>query len=235
MPLPSPLPVESVLPGPVAIVEDEPMMQIRLRAILSTLGYKDDMLSFAGSIAEAEALFDEQPFALALVDVGLPDGNGIDLIRGLHERDAALPILVIAAWSTEQVIVAALQAGATGYLLKERDDVEISLSVRSALRGGAPIDPFVAKHILELLGTAEAKSPGQDVERLQAALRSPLSPREIEILNLVGKGLTNREISDLLSLSRLTVECHIKNIYKKLAVNSRTQAVFEARSHGLLP
>lgn len=236
---------ESVLPGPVAIVEDERMMQLRLRAILTTLGYTEDALSFAGSIAEAKALFDDHPFALALVDVGLPDGNGIDLIRDLHQRDAALPVLVVSAWSSEQVIVSALQAGATGYLLKERDDIELSLSVRSALRGGAPIDPFVAKRILELLGTAGAGSRNlasnsapnnvPNSAPTHDAPRAPLTPREIEILNLVSKGLTNREISSLLSLSRLTVECHIKNIYKKLAVNSRTQAVFEARSHGLLP
>ena len=221
------------------------MMQLRLRAILTTLGYTEDALSFAGSIAEAKALFDDHPFALALVDVGLPDGNGIDLIRDLHQRDAALPVLVVSAWSSEQVIVSALQAGATGYLLKERDDIELSLSVRSALRGGAPIDPFVAKRILELLGTAGAGSRNlasnsapnnvPNSAPTHDAPRAPLTPREIEILNLVSKGLTNREISSLLSLSRLTVECHIKNIYKKLAVNSRTQAVFEARSHGLLP
>jgi DNA-binding NarL/FixJ family response regulator len=223
---------ESVLPGPVAIVEDEPMMQLRLRAILTTLGYTDDALSFASSIAQARVMFAEQPFALALVDVGLPDGNGIDLIRALHQRDAALPVLVISAWSTEQVIVSALQAGATGYLLKDRDDMEITLSVRSALRGGAPIDPFIAKRILEVLGAAGTKPPSQEALRASGA---QLSPREAEILTFVSKGLTNQEISNLLSLSRLTVECHIKNIYKKLAVNSRTQAVFEARSLGLLP
>ncbi|CAE6740311.1 response regulator transcription factor [Paraburkholderia haematera] len=222
---------ESVLPGPLLIVEDEPPMQVRLRAILATLGYADDILSFAGSIAEADARLADHPFAMVLVDVGLPDGNGIDLIRALHGRDEALPILVISAWSTEQVIVTALQAGATGYLLKERDDVEIAMSIRSALRGGAPIDPFVARRILDLSGLVRRAS----VTHAKPPTLSPLSPREVEILVLVSKGLTNREISEVLSLSRLTVECHVKNIYKKLAVNSRTQAVFEARTHGLLP
>jgi DNA-binding NarL/FixJ family response regulator len=223
---------EPVLPGPIAIVEDDPNMQLRLRVILTTLGYTEDAFSFASSIAEAQVMFDEQPFALALVDVGLPDGSGIDLIRELHQRDAALPVLVISAWSTEQVILSALQAGATGYLLKDRDDMELSLSVRSALRGGAPIDPFIAKRILEVLGGAGTKPPSQAAPQAPGA---QLSPREAEILTFVSKGLTNQEISSLLSLSRLTVECHIKNIYKKLEVNSRTQAVFEARSLGLLP
>ena len=128
----------------------------RLRDLLMVLGYTPEALLFAGSIAQAKALLADQPIAMALVDVGLPDGNGVDLIRVLHQRDATLPILVISTWNTEQVVVTALQAGATGYLLKERDDAEISLSIRSALRGGAPIDPFVAKRILELIGTGDA-------------------------------------------------------------------------------
>lgn len=133
--------------------------------------------------------------------------------------------------------MSALQAGATGYLLKERDDSEISASIRSALRGGAPIDPFVARHILDTIVTTPTLSnKGNIVGPTESSLPAiHLSNREIEILRLVSKGLTNREISDLLSLSRLTVECHIKNTYKKLAVKSRTQAVFEARAHGLLP
>lgn len=218
-----------LLPAPVLIVEDEPLMQRRLSRILNGVGYHDDMLLCAGSIAEAEALLAMQPFAFVLIDVGLPDGNGIDLIRDLHERDAALPLLVISAWSTEEVIVSALQAGATGYLLKERDDVEIALSVRSALRGGAPIDPFVARRILALL-----TPPVVPVPAVRASTVT-LTPRETEILTKVGRGLTNREISDELSLSRLTVECHVKNIYKKLSVHSRTEALFEARQRGLLP
>jgi len=221
----------SILPCPLLIVEDEPAMQLRLHGILGILGYDDEALSFTASIADANALMARQPFAMVLVDVGLPDGNGIDLIRALHAVDAALPILVISTWSTEQTIVSALQAGATGYMLKERDDFEIGLSIRSVLRGGAPIDPFVAKHILQLIDTGTGKTQ----QHAPPTLRSPLSKREIEILELVSKGLANLEISDLLSLSRSTVECHIKNIYKKLAVNSRTQAIFEARAHGLLP
>lgn len=224
---------EPVLPAPLLIVEDDALTQRRLSAILAGLGYQAETILFAGDIASAEALLAEQPFAMVLADVGLPDGNGIGLIRDLHRRDPALPILVISAWSTEQIIVTALQAGATGYLLKERDDIEIALSIRSALRGGAPIDPFVARRILDMAGAGPAVRTGSIAGA--APLASSLSPREIEILALVGKGLTNREISEVLSLSRLTVECHIKNIYKKLAVNSRTQAVFEARTHGWLP
>ncbi|WP_331694528.1 response regulator transcription factor [Pandoraea sputorum] len=236
--------IEPVLPGPLLLVEDDPSMQIRMRAILHSLGYTDDAVQVAGSLAQARAVLADEPFALILIDVGLPDGSGIDLIGELHARDPALPILVISAWSTEQIIVGALQRGATGYLLKEREDTEIALSIRSALRGGAPIDPFVARHILGLVALAPGVSgtpvpPSGTGSGLAAArmsdVPSALSPREVEILRLVAKGMTNREIAALLSISSLTVACHIKNIYKKLAVNSRTQAVFEARVSGLLP
>ncbi|ALS60705.1 response regulator transcription factor [Pandoraea norimbergensis] len=251
----TPAVAEPVLPGPLLLVEDDPATQTRMRSILTSLGYTDDAVHVAGSLAQARAILADQPFALTLIDVGLPDGSGIDLIGELHARDPALPILVISAWSTEQIIVGALRTGATGYLLKERDDTEIALSIRSALRGGAPIDPFVARHILSLVGVTRpsqaAVSPpaasggsgtgrglglGQGQSQTQTADAAPaLSPREIEILGLVAKGMTNREIAALLSISSLTVACHIKNIYKKLAVNSRTQAVFEARTFGLLP
>jgi DNA-binding NarL/FixJ family response regulator len=220
---------DSLLPGPVLVVEDEPLAQARLRDVLVSLSYAEDALVFTDRVASARALFIEQAFAIALIDIGLPDGSGIELIRLLHERDPALPILVVSTWSTERAIVTALQAGATGYVLKERDELEISLSIRSALRGGAPIDPFIARHILALIEMSP--SPPTASQKTRSPI---LSPREVEILTLVSKGLTNREIADVLSLSRLTVGCHIKNIYKKLAVNSRTQAIFEARSQGLL-
>jgi CheY-like chemotaxis protein len=88
---------DSLLPGPVLVVEDEPLTQARLRDVLVSLGYTGDALLFGGNITQAHTLIAEQPFALALIDVGLPDGNGIDLIRTLLERDPALPILVIRA------------------------------------------------------------------------------------------------------------------------------------------
>ncbi|BDD90696.1 DNA-binding response regulator [Pandoraea sp. NE5] len=224
---------EPVLPGPLLLVEDDPATQTRMCGILKSLGYRNEMVCLAGSLAQARAHLASTPCALILVDVGLPDGSGVDLIGELHESDPALPILVISAWSTEQIIVRALRAGATGYLLKERDDEEIALSIRSALRGGAPIDPFVARHILSLIGVSRATPVTGQSPTAEAV--PALSPREIEILGLVAKGMTNREIAALLNISSLTVACHIKNIYKKLAVNSRTQAVFEARTFGLLP
>src|SRR5690554_2381947 len=130
---------ESLLPMPVLVVEDEPLIQARLRRILYSLGYQEDAIVVVGTLREARDHVCEHPVSMALVDLGLPDGSGIDLITELRNADASVSILVISAWRTEDIILAALQAGATGYVLKEREDLEISFSIRSVLRGGAPI------------------------------------------------------------------------------------------------
>ncbi|SEG36262.1 two component transcriptional regulator, LuxR family [Bosea lathyri] len=204
-------------------------MQARLSTILTRLGCAYEALHFAGCLVSARACLAARRFSMVLVDVGLPDGSGIDLVKDCRAANAAAPVLVITAWRQERVVLAALQAGADGYLLKERDDIEVALSIRSCLVGGAPIDPFVARRILELAAPAAASAA------LLSAPHAPqLTSRETEILGLVAKGLTNREIAEVLALSKLTVEVHVKNIYRKLAVGSRTEAVFEARGHGLL-
>ncbi len=229
---PSFFPADSTLPAPVLVVEDEPLLQQRLRAVLLQLGYAPDALVFAASLAEARACLAAQPMALALVDLALPDGNGMALIEEMRADDPGLGILVISAWSSEEAILGALRAGATGYVLKERDDIEVSLSIRSVLRGGAPIDPFIARRILDLLPaplSGPACAPATPTPQGEA-----LSVREAQILRLVADGLSNREIAEQLFLSRHTVECHIKRIYRKLAVPSRTKAVHEARARGLL-
>ena len=222
--------IESILPVPVLVVEDEPLLQQRLCAVLMQLGYAQDALLMAASLAEARACLAVQPVALALVDLQLPDGNGRELIEQLRADDPGLGILVVSAWSSEDAILGALRAGATGYVLKERDDIEVSLSIRSVLRGGAPIDPFIARRILELLPVltvavpaAQRQDPGE-----------PLSERERQILQLVADGLSNSEIAEQVFLSRYTVESHVKRIYRKLAVSSRTMAIRAARQQGVI-
>ena len=217
-------PSEGSLPVPVLVVEDDPLLQRRLRAVLGTLGYTDSLV-FAGSLAQARACVQAGAPRLALVDLQLPDGSGLELIREIRARDGAVGILVVSAWSTHEAILGALRAGATGYVLKERDDVEVSLSIRSVLRGGAPIDPFIARKILQELPQAAAGAqPGE----------AALDECERRILCLVGDGLSNREIAEQMLLSRYMVECHIRNIYRKLAVSTRMGAVRTAQARGLL-
>lgn len=224
---------ELLLPAPVLVVEDDPLIRKRLQGILMHLGYQMDALLFAENLTVARKLLEDAPIALALVDLGLPDGNGIDLITELRNNDPALGILVISAWSTEDILLGALRAGATGYVLKERDDLEVSLSIRSVLRGGAPIDPFIARRIIAELQAPASNTPHAAATAVDAE-EAKLTARESQILSLVAEGLANREIAEKIFLSRYTVECHIKHIYRKLAVSSRVRAVKEARARGIL-
>ncbi|WP_293779079.1 response regulator transcription factor [uncultured Oxalicibacterium sp.] len=219
---------DSILPAPVLLVEDEPFICSRLQGLLEQLGYTSDAVIVASSLAQARSRLINQPVALALVDIGLPDGSGIDLIAELRAADPSVAILVISAYCTADAILSALRAGATGYVLKERDDVEITLSIRSAIRGGAPIDPFIARRIIDEMRP-------QVTPKTHTHIDDALTSRECEILGFVAQGLNNREIAEQLGLSRYTVECHIKHIYSKLAVSSRTRAVYAARTLGLLP
>ena len=179
---------DSTLPVPVLVVEDEPLLQQRLRGVLLQLGYAPDALVFAASLAEARVCLAAQPMALALVDLALPDGNGMALIEQMRLEDPGLGILVVSAWSSEDAILGALRAGATGYVLKERDDLEVMLSIRSVLRGGAPIDPFIARRILQLL-PQPAPAPVSSVAAADITpLEEALSARESQILRLVADG-----------------------------------------------
>ena len=222
---------ELSFPVPVLVVEDDPLMQARLKEILEFIGYQSEDIFFAQSIQQAVEIFKLHCASLALVDLGLPDGNGTELIRELKQYDASLSILVISAWSTGDAIFEALKSGATGYVLKERDDLEVAMAIRSVLRGGAPIDPFMAEKILKQLDFEEKKACEQSP---QQAITKILTNREQQILELVATGLSNKEIADQISLSRYTVESHIKHIYRKLAVCTRTKAVDTARTLGLL-
>lgn len=220
--------IEPAVPSPLMIVEDEPLIQRRLANILFNLGYSDEALIFASDLAQARQYLANQPIAMALVDLGLPDGSGLDLIKELRAADSEMGILVISAWSTESAILSALRAGANGYLLKERDDLEVRLSIRSALRGGVPIDPFIAHRIIAEMQHATESDESKPIAD------GVLSTRELQILRLVGEGMTNREVAEKLFISRYTVDCHVKNIYRKLCVSTRTRAINEARTLGLL-
>ena len=226
--------MEVVLPVPVLVVEDEEIIQLRLRKILLDLGYAKDVLLFAKNVKEAFDILQQQPISLALIDLGLPDGHGTEIIEKIRAYESNALILVISAWSTQESLFSAIKAGATGYVLKERDDAEVLLSIRSILRGGAPIDPFIAREILKQIAVLETEPQTEAETSSNDADQGLLTIREKEILGLVAQGLSNREIAEKLFVSRYTVESHIKHIYRKLSVTKRTKAVSAARSLGIL-
>ena len=210
------------------IVEDQDSGQRRLCALLGAIVGKGLAVTVAGSVGEAQAAAQAGTFDIALVDIGLPDGNGVELIAWLQAWRPEVACLVITAWGDADIVLAALRAGAIGYLLKDRDDDELSRALRNIQGGGVPIDPFVARRILAMLPAATP------LAKVDAAQREVLSVREHQILDLVAHGHNNRQIAEMIGLSRFTIEDYTKQIYRKLAVGSRAAAVFEAQARGLL-
>jgi DNA-binding NarL/FixJ family response regulator len=211
----------------VLIVEDDIPSQRRLRGLLGTIVGGGLVAAVAGSVADARSEANAGAFDIALVDIGLPDGNGVELIAWLHARHPQIACLVITAWGDGDTVLAALRAGAIGYLLKDREDAELSHALQNIQRGGAPIDPFVARRILAMLPDAVPVAKPEVASDL-------LSGRERQILGLVAHGHNNRRIAELTGLSRFTIEDYTKRIYRKLAVGSRAAAVSEAHARGLL-
>jgi DNA-binding NarL/FixJ family response regulator len=211
----------------VLVVEDDAAAQRRLLRLLSDIAGPEAHIEAVPDLDSARSRLSALPFELALVDMQLPDGSGVELIAWMQHHCPRAQAVIVSAWAEEDAILAAIRAGAIGYLLKSSEDAELAMFLRVLQRGGAAIDPMIARRILTLLPqTATASAPDEN--------DAHLTPRESEVLRLVARGLSNREIAEATTLSRLTIESHTRNIYRKLAVNSRTAAVFEARSMGLL-
>ncbi len=209
----------------VAIVEDDPVMRDLPSGAVEAC---DDMMvtSTADNVAMASGMIEAGGYDVLLCDLGLPDGSGITLIRqeALTGRDT--DILVITIFANQNKVLDAIRAGARGYLLKDERIEDCIEAIRNIRRGGSPISPIIARQLLGQI-TPEASQPS-------APLASPLSEREYEVLNLLSRGFSNSECADILTVSANTIGTHVKNIYRKLEVNSRAEALFEASSQGLL-
>jgi len=210
----------------VMIVEDAPATRRRLTRAIEEYP-RLVLLAAVGTCAEARAALAGALPKVLLVDIGLPDGNGIDLIREVAARSNDVDMMVITVFGDEKHVLAALQAGATGYLLKDSSLQDIGEAVMQLIEGGSPISPPIARYLLRRF-----HRPEHD-EKVEADPNA-LTEREHEVLNLIVKGFSYKEIANLLKMSLLTVPSHIKNIYRKLAVHSRSEAVFEAIQTGLV-
>ena len=220
-------------PAAVLLVEDDHAAARRLERVLARTAWRHTTYH-AQTLAQARALMVQNAFTLALVDMHLPDGSGLNLIDALAIEQPDAVTVVVSAWGDAETIVAAIRAGARGYLLKNANDDELVRALASMERGGAPMDPLVAARILAMIAATPA--PGADPlsNAPSADGTLPLSERERDVLMGVARGNSNREIAAALYLSVHTVECHTRNIYRKLHVSNRTAAVAQARVIGWL-
>jgi len=166
-----------------------------------------------------------------LVDLGLPDMSGLELIRFASARYPQCDILVISIFGDESNVLAALEAGARGYLLKGSLQHDIAFDIRDIRNGGSPLSPVIARQMLKRL-----RMPGREpLPRNAGEDETMLTPREGEILNAISRGFSYAETAQMLGVSVGTVHSFLKRIYRKLAVHSKTEAVFEANRLGLIP
>jgi DNA-binding NarL/FixJ family response regulator len=206
----------------VMVVEDDSAFLTRFCGIVA--GAADFTLTAAvANLAAARQAIAQQPPDVLLTDLGLPDGSGIDLIRETAARHPATDIMVISVFGDEQHVVASIEAGATGYILKDSLPDEFVALIRQLRAGGSPISPLIARHLLRRFRPAQP-----------ARADAGLTARETEVLALVAKGFNFAEVARLLAVSPHTITAHVKKIYEKLAVHSRGEAVYEATRMGLL-
>lgn len=201
------------------IVEDHPATRESLVKKVSS----DPALTVVaavGTLQEALSQYANTRPDVVLVDLELPDGNGVDLIKQARAHSDAL---VISVFGDEERVVAAIGAGAKGYLLKDDAADEICVSIHRLIKGESPISPAIARYLFEYFQ-----------QRVPEETEVTLSNRELDVLNLAAKGYTYGEIAELINVSVHTVGTYTKRVYTKLEVNSRSAAVYEARRLGLM-
>jgi DNA-binding NarL/FixJ family response regulator len=210
----------------VLIVEDDPRMRaafvhaVRGSSELALIGEADDLRE------GLDLLKSRRPDVL-LVDIGLPSGSGLELIRYAAKHIPECNVMVITVFGEDQVVMNCIEAGATGYLLKDSGSRDIVAHIRLLIGGGSPISPTIARRLLRRL----TANRGVDETSIDEP-GTELSPQENTVLSMSAKGYSYDEIAQLLKLSRHTVETYVKRIYKKLQVHSKTQALYEARRRG---
>ncbi len=220
----------------VAILEDEPAV----RHLFEDAVRGDPALALAFSaqtVKEAKALASTHPAQVYLVDLGLPDADGREFIAWVSAHQPEASVMVVTVFGDDEHIVSSFEAGAVGYLLKDASTQEIAQRIAELVAGGSPISPSVARRMLQHFKPA-APWASSSAAPLQANTAEPLaqalSEREHEVLRLIEKGLTYDEIAQALGITWHTVTGYLRRVYRKLQVNSRGEAVFEARQRGLL-
>lgn len=207
----------------IIIVEDDKSVRERLVELIGQHESFEILDALDTMTIALDSLKAHRPDIL-LTDLGLPDGSGTEIIKYMKQHQPECKVMVISGFQDEYRVFEALEAGANAYILKHDKSHKITDAIISMMDGGAPISPVIARLMLQKF---QQKQPEKE-------LPEALTDRQVKILKYVSQGFSSREISEKLNISYYTVTTHIKNIYGKLQVNSRTEALHEATKFGLL-
>jgi DNA-binding NarL/FixJ family response regulator len=210
-------------PITVVLVEDHALTRTGLRTALEATG-EVRVVAEAGDGITAEAVIQREHPAVAIVDIGLPSRDGVALTRAIKQSAPETHVVILTMHELDDEVLAALSAGADAYCVKSSDTSTVIDAVRIVAGGGAYFDPRIAHVVLRRLG-----APAQP-----AAVDSPLTPRELDVLRLIADGIGNVEIGERLHIGLGTVKGHIRDILEKLSAADRTQAAVNAMRRGYL-
>lgn len=213
----------------IAIVEDNHDYLQSMMTIIDTSGDMQ-VVWYAENLDQAHTLLSTEPADVLILDLGLPDGSGLELIPETVCLQPRCAIMINSVFADESCIFSALQAGALGYLLKDSFPTDLLGEIRLLLAGGSPINPMVARKLLQ--NTLQTKVM---VEDSQAARREPLqlSPRETLVLKWICRGYTTTETAKMMKISVNTIRTYVRRIYQKLHVSNRSAAIAIAHRRGL--
>lgn len=217
----------------IALLEDDE----RLRGFFEQSIRQHPALELCGTfnrLRAAQAWLEEHPADLLLTDLALPDGHGLELIYRLRKMQPACEALVISVLGDENTVLACVEAGAVGYIQKDTQPEDIGQIIVDVKRGASPISPMLARKLLQRLRHTESSSDAPATKPDALGAQVHLTARETGVLRLIARGYSYAEIAEMEGISKHTVQMHIKNLYGKLAVNSRGQAVFQAGQLGLI-
>jgi len=218
-------PEPALQPRHLLIVEDNPVFRRQLERVLERLGLRANILSSATGTQALDLLeLPRTQVDLAFLDLGLPDISGLEVIHAMRRRFPEAPVLVISVIDSERTLLAAIRAGARGYVLKGQSEENLMATIEDVMRGNYPISPSLARVLFKLAGAPMAA----------AAQEFGLSPRELETLRLISRGHSYDEVASLMGVALSTVQSNIRNLYRKLDAHSQVQAVSKAREAGLL-
>jgi DNA-binding NarL/FixJ family response regulator len=210
----------------VLLVDDDDLMRAGLRSVLSS----DETIEVVGEAGDGRAALGEirklQP-DLVLMDIRMPELDGISATREVLAAEPELKVVVLTTFEEDDYIFEALSAGASGFLLKRTKPEELIAAIHTVAEGDSLLSPSVTRRVIDRMAT-------QPVATLSGARLEELTPREREVLELVGRGLSNREIAEAFVIEESTVKTHVKRILMKLGLRDRVQAVILAYETGLI-